>query len=228
MKNKVLRRVAMACLVLVTVIVVVLMSPIPRLAANSSGVLDACVNPGNGMMRLVDSNSACHANETFVEWNITGPQGPAGPQGPQGPAGAQGQQGPPGASAGGPPFVWVCTPANLDAPQFGNELDIFNGSGTAANVAAHFLSADGTNLAGNTVPGLNPPATFPGQTGNNTVTLASQNTMIITFANGVGTRQANPSTLLATISVVSDRPVVVAYNIPSVSRQSTPCSLLPR
>jgi hypothetical protein len=61
------------------------------------------------------------------------------------------------------------------------------------------------------------------------VTLAAQSTLIIPFVNGVGSRQANPSTILATISVVSvDQPIVVAYNIPSVSRQSTPCSLLPK
>src|SRR5215831_17689596 len=97
-----LRRAGVACLAFVAVAFLVIMMPTKVLAAYSPGVLDACVNPGNGMMRLVDSSAACHAHETFVEWNITGPQGPAGPQGPQGPAGA---------SAGGPPFVWVCTPA---------------------------------------------------------------------------------------------------------------------
>jgi len=214
-----LRRAGVACLAFIAVAVLALMMPTTELAAYSPGVLDACVNPGNGMMRLVDSSAACHANEAFVEWNITGPQGPAGPQGPQGPAGA---------SAGGPPFVWVCTPASIDAPAFGNEVDIFNGSATTANVAAHFLATDGSNLAGAVVPGLNPPATYPGQTGTNTVTLAPQSTLIIPYANGVGTRQANPSTLLASVSVVSDQPIVVAYNVPSVSRQSTPCGLLPR
>src|SRR5262249_2242859 len=102
MKIAFLRRAGLACLAFVAVAVLILLAPTARIAAHSSGVLDACVNPGNGMMRLVDSSAACHANETFVEWNITGPQGPAGPQGP------------PGASAGGPPFTWVCTPGNYD------------------------------------------------------------------------------------------------------------------
>src|SRR5215831_16616244 len=213
-----LRRAGVACLAFVAVAVLVVMMPTTVLAAHSPGVLDACVNPGNGMMRLVDSSAACHANETFVEWNITGPQGPAGPQGPQGPAGS---------SAGGPPFVWACTPANLDQAEFGNELDIFNGSTMTANVAAHFLGRDGTNLAGSQVPGEPPGTKYPGQTGSTTVTLASQNTLIIPYDLGSGTRTGN-SGLLATIVVVSDQPIVVGYNIPFGALQATPCSLLPK
>ena len=74
----------------------VVMVPIAKLATSNSGVLSACVNPGNGNMRLVDSSSACHNNETFVEWNIEGPPGPIGPAGPQGPQGIQGVAGPTG------------------------------------------------------------------------------------------------------------------------------------
>ena len=152
-----------------------------------------------------------------------GPQGPAGPQGPPGP------QGPAGASAGGPPFVWVCTPANYDLANNGNnnEIDIFNGSASTANVAAHFLAKDGTNLAGSVVPGSNPVATYPGQTVGNTVTLASQNTLIIPYLTGQGVR-ATLNTLLATVVVVSDQPIVVGYNIPFGALQATPCSLLPK
>src|SRR5258707_6172629 len=218
------RRGSIACLGLVTV--VLLMALTTRVAANSSGMLDACINPGNGMMRLVDSSAACHANETFVEWNITGPQGPAGPQGPQGP---QGAQGPAGSSAGGPPFVWVCTPANYDIGNNGanNDIDIFNGSSTTANVAAHFLAKDATNLAGATVPGSNPPVTYPGQTGSTTVALPAQNTLIIPYQTGAGNR-ATDNGLLATVTVVSDQPIVVGFQIAFGAFQSTPCSLLPR
>ena len=59
----------------------VLAVPIAHLASGPSNVLEACVNPGNGGMRLVDSNTPCHNNETRVQWNIMGPQGPQGPQG---------------------------------------------------------------------------------------------------------------------------------------------------
>ena len=52
---------------LVVVAGVLLMVLTTHVAASPSGTLDACVNPGNGMMRLVDSSAACHANESFVE-----------------------------------------------------------------------------------------------------------------------------------------------------------------
>src|SRR5580765_876721 len=100
--------------------------PIVKLATTSTaGVLEACVNPGNGNMRLVDASTDCHNNETRVSWNIEGQPGPAGPQGPIGPAGPQGLQGPAGAqgakgdtgpqgpqgpagpSSSGPPYVWI-------------------------------------------------------------------------------------------------------------------------
>jgi hypothetical protein len=146
--------------------------------------------------------------------------GPTGPPGPQGPAGA---------SSGGPPFVWVCTPANYDIGNNGanNEIDVFNGSSTTANVAVHFLAKDGTNLAGSVIPGTNPVATYPGQTGNNTVPLASQNTLIVPYQTGAGVRATN-NALLATVSVVSDRPVVVGYQIAFGAFHATPCSLLPK
>jgi len=213
-----LRRAGLACLAFLAVAVLVLLVPTAWIAAHSSGVLDACVNPGNGMMRLVDSSAACHANETFVEWNITGPAGPPGPPGPPGP------------SSGGPPFTWVCTPANYDLGGSGNnsDINIFNGSATTANVAAHFLSKDGTNLSGLQIPGAPPGTNYPGQTGSTTVTLAPLNTMILFYLTGSGTRDANPSTLLATVIVTSDQPIVVGYNIPFGALQATPCSLLPK
>src|SRR5215470_17696242 len=139
MNVAVMRSVVIACMTIVAVVLLIVL--VLSVSAGGSGVLDACVNPGNGMMRLVDSRAACHANETFVEWNITGPQGPAGPQGPQGPAGA---------SAGGPPFVWACTPAFFPGSPSNNiqtNLYIFNGSSTTANVAMHLLDKNGNNLA---------------------------------------------------------------------------------
>ena len=70
--------------------------PIVKLATNTAGVLEACVNPGNGMMQLVDASTPCHSNETRVSWNIEGPAGPVGPVGPAGPAGPAGPIGPGG------------------------------------------------------------------------------------------------------------------------------------
>ena len=221
-----LRRAGIACLAFVAVAVLVLMMPATRLAAHSSGMLDACINPGNGMMRLVDSSAACHANEKFVEWNITGPQGPAGPQGPQGPAGPQG---PPGASSGGPPFVWVCTPATLVQPENGNGFTfIFNGSSMAAKVAANFLNKDGTNLSGSVIPGSNPVANYPGQTGSNTVSLASHHTLFINYQTG-NLDPASGGAMLATVLVTSDQPVTVSSTLdPSAVISAFPCALLPK
>src|SRR5215470_15432413 len=120
MNNLSVRLAGIACLALVAVLIIA--APPATVSANPSGVLDACVNPGNGMMRLVDSGAECHPNEGLVEWNITGPQGPQGPE---------------GSSAGGPPFVWVCTPASFPNAGGGPRADlyVFNGSSSAANVA---------------------------------------------------------------------------------------------
>ena len=129
-------------------------------------------------------------------------------------------------SSGGPPFVWVCTPANYD---FGNngqaEIDIFNGSATTANVAAHFLAKDGTNLAGQPIPVTNPVVNYPGQTGNATVAVASLNTLIIPYQSGGGLRSQSNG-LLASVRVTSDQPVVVGSNLFSGPPQAVPCMFM--
>ena len=71
--------------------------------AADPAVLYACVNPGNGNLRLVDASVACHSNETRVQWNVAGPAGPSGPAGPAGATGAVGPAGTNGVDAGGPP-----------------------------------------------------------------------------------------------------------------------------
>ena len=201
MSAAVVRRTGLVCVGLVAIVLLIVLT---RVMAVSPTVLEACVSPGNGMMRLVSASTACHANETPVSWNNEGPAGPAAPPGPTGP------QGPPGADAGGPPFVWVCTPANVDIGNNNSgEIDIFNGSSdTSANVAAHFLAKDGTNLAGASIPGTNPVATYPGQTGSDTVALGPRNTLNIPYQIGAGIR-ANDNGLLASVAVTSDQPIVV-------------------
>ncbi len=250
--NPWVRRTVIGGLTVVALLVVLV--PIAKLATTSSGVLEACINPGNGGMRLVDSSTACHNNETRVSWNATGPvgppgptgatgpagpsgpagangtngtngaAGPPGPTGPAGPAGATGATGPAGPSSAGPPYVWVCTPANYD---IGNnstaEIDIFNGSGTDANVTTHFLAKDGTNLAGATIPGTS--ATYPGQTGNATVVVASHNTLILPYQTGQGQRSLL-NTLMASVMVTSDQPIVIGSQMANGPPNAIPCSLL--
>ena len=223
MSAVVVRRTGLVCLCLVVIGVFVVWT---RVMAVAPTVLEACVNPGNGMMRLVDASSACHANENRVSWNSEGPTGPPGPPGPTGPPGPQGEPGEDGGSSG-PPFEWVCTPANIDlGGNNSGEIDIFNGSDdTTANVAAHFLSADGTNLGGLNVPGSNPPENYPGQTGTNTVAVAPRNTLIIKYTSGTGVRTTLSSSLLTSVFVTSDQLIGVGFQLTGLPN-ATPCSRL--
>jgi hypothetical protein len=219
-------------------------------AAADAAVLEACVNKGSGMMRLVDAATNCHANESRVQWNEVGPAGPAGPTGPTGPTGATGPTGPTGAtgptgptgpagpageSAGGPPYVAVCTPTNyFNAGTTNAQLYVFNGGASTANVAVNFLSKDGVNLAGTNVPvsmGFvapgDPIPTWPGQAGATTVPLAAASTMIVPWVTGEG----NPVTatnLAVTIRITSDQPVVAGHNIQFSGFHVTQCVSLPK
>src|SRR5712692_914870 len=62
-----------------------------------TAVIFACVNPA-GQTRIVGQTQACLPNETRVQWNVAGPQGPPGPQGPAGPIGPAGAKGDTGAA----------------------------------------------------------------------------------------------------------------------------------
>jgi hypothetical protein len=230
MSNTFVRRAGVVCLGLVTL--VFLLTVAKRVSASPSAVLDACINPGNGMMRLVDSSTACHANESRVEWNVTGPQGPAGPQGPQGdpgPQGPQGPQGPAGSSAGGPPFVWVCTPVIFAgfADFERADLYVFNGSLTTANVSVHILDQSGNNLAGVTVPGSSPPVTYPGQTGSTTVPVSSLNTLDVQWTIPADNPEGGAN-IAHTATVTSDQPVAVGVDLQDFRFKEHPCSLLPK
>lgn len=152
---------------------------------------------------------------------LGGCKGPAGPQGPAGPPGPSG-------SGGGPPFVWVCTPANFHSGSSTNaDLFIFNGSAATANVSVNFLNKDGTNLAGLVVPGAVPAINYPGQAGAATVPLLSANTLIVNYK----TAQGNPATggnILASVRVTSDQPIAVGSNIEFSGFHLAPCSFVPR
>ena len=218
--------------------------------------LEACINKGNGAIRLVAPTTLCHANETRVQWNVIGPQGPAGPAGPAGPEGAAGPAGPAGpvgpagpagpagpqgpagadgaSAASGPPYVLVCTPANYHSGSATNaSAFIFNGSTSTANVAVHILNKDGVNLAGQPVPGAFPPnpgdpaPTYPGQTGAATVALPASNTMIVNWFMAQGDPAAGGN-VAATLRVVSDQPVAAGTNIQFSGFHPMPCTVLPR
>ncbi|HKO62797.1 MAG TPA: hypothetical protein VJV03_16655 [Pyrinomonadaceae bacterium] len=148
-----------------------------------------------------------------------GCQGPPGPQGPAGPAG-------PG---GGPPYVWTCTPAMY--PMSGSntraDLYIFNGSATTANIAVHILDKNGNNLAGVNIPGTNPAAPYPGQTGSATEALPASNTRIVTWQTPVDSPPGGPN-VSATVRVVSDQPITVGSDFQWSGFKPLPCTFLPK
>jgi hypothetical protein len=231
------RRTGLACVSLAGIVLFIVLAWVTASAHSPTEVLDACVNRVNGEMRLVAPDTSCRHNETHVSWNVTGPvgpmgpvgpTGPAGPTGPTGPQGPAGQDGADGSDAGGPPFVWVCTPGNLD---FGNngqaEVSIFNGSNTTATLATHFLAKNGANVSGGVIPTSNPVATYPGQTGASTVTVASKNTLILPFLLGGGLR-ATDNNLMASVEVISDQPIVVGMQMANGPLNAVPCNALPK
>jgi len=63
------------------------------------GIIHACVDDNNGKIRIVSGLEDCAKNESALDWNGLGPEGPqgetgpAGPQGETGPVGPQGPQG---------------------------------------------------------------------------------------------------------------------------------------
>jgi hypothetical protein len=244
MNTTISRRAGVVCFAVLAA--VFLAVPIAHLASSSPGILEACVNPGNGNMRLVDAAEACRNNESRVQWNVVGPVGPAGPAGPigpagpagptgatgatgpAGPAGPVGPAGPAGADAGGPPYVWACAPAYL-TNSGGNSravLSVFSGSGTTANVSVNILDIAGTNLAGASIPGAGGP-TYPGETGASTVAVASGATRHVDW---LMPQNSGPGAgVSVTVRVTSDQPVVVAsffqFNPLNMPNQ---CSLLPK
>ena len=229
MNLKLTRRSVIAC---ISVLACAVLVPIAMRAASNSTVLEACVNPGNGDLRLVDATTQCHNNETRVQWNVEGPAGPPGPTGPAGPSGPAGPTGatgpagptgatgptgpagPPGPSSGGAPFVWVCTPgrfsnAGSNAPA---ELYVFNGGASTANVSVNFLDKNGNNLAGHNIPGSPSPGTYPGEANGVTVALAVDHTRDLYWS--MPAVAPNPpfdgvTDVSFSIRIVSDQPIVV-------------------
>ena len=174
-------------------------------------------------MSITFVKRACVACFAFLALVLLiGCQGPPGPAGPAGPSG----------SGGGPPYVWVCTPAHW--PNMGSnsraDLYVFNGSTSTANVAVHILNKDGVNLFGQVIPGTAPPATYPGQTGAATVPVAPANTLIVTwqtpqaYTTPPGLDQTKVQT---TVRVVSDQSIAVGTNFQGLFHP-VPCSLLPK
>jgi hypothetical protein len=147
-----------------------------------------------------------------------GPPGPAGPAGPPGPAGS-----------GGPPYVWVCTPAYypMSAGSTRADLYVFNGGAATANIAVHILDRDGNNLSGVNIPGAVPAAAYPGQTAGATEALPAAHTKIMTWQVPHDHPPGGPN-VSAAVRVTSDQPVAVGSNFQFNGFKPLPCSPLPK
>jgi len=54
--------------------------------AQTDGVINACMVPSDGTIRIVADPAQCKKNETLLSWNIIGPKGDPGDAGQPGAA----------------------------------------------------------------------------------------------------------------------------------------------
>lgn len=137
-----------------------------------------------------------------------------------------------GGGGGGAPYVWICTPAYFSnaGSNTGADIYVFNGSGTNANVSVNILDKSGNNLAGHNIPGTSPAATYPGQTGNATVSIAPSNTLYLKWQTPVsgGPGFDGVTDVSYTVRVTSDQPIAVSSDFQWNGFHPVPCSLLPK
>jgi hypothetical protein len=249
------RRSVIAC---ISVIAGAVLVPIAMRAASSPGTLEACINPGNGNMRLVDSSTPCHNNESRVSWNITGPAGPQGPQGDTGPAGppgatgatgatgaagapgatgatgaagatgATGATGPVGPSSSGPPFVWVCTPAHLYHNGGNNTSNLYVFNGSATTAD---VAVNFLDINGTNLVGVTIPGASPETYPGETG--ASTTPLLSKHTRNLTWTMPHaspdPTTDVAyTIQVTSNQPIVVGANLLGSGFMPNQCEQLPK
>ena len=247
------RLAALPAVIALTAVVAVAGGMVVSSIPADDGTITGCYQKNNGQLRVVESASQCNPSELALTWQQQGPPGPQGPIGPQGPAGPQGAtgpqgltgpegpagpvgpegpQGPAGASSGGPPYVWVCTPASFPTVGGNSRADVyvFNGGAATASVTVDILGKSGNNLAGHNIPGTNPPANYPASSGPHSV--APANTLDVEFQTPVtGPPQGGfdgVTDVSYSVRVTSDQPVVVGSDFWWSGPKPLPCSPLPR
>jgi hypothetical protein len=151
--------------------------------------------------------------------------GCTGPPGPPGPPGSS--------SGGGPPYVFVCTPANFPGTGSNPRHDIyvFNGSSSTANVSVNILDKDGNNLLGQNIPGSNPAQNYTGHANGSTVPVLPAHTLNVNWLAPAtaGAPGLDGVTRVAfSVRVTSDQPIVVGHDFHWQEFVSVPCTLLPR
>jgi hypothetical protein len=89
---KMLQRLKLAWLLLLSAILLIVGLGVTAVAANSTGddIIFGAFQKENGMLRIISGPDEVRPSEELISWNKVGLPGPAGPQGPEGP------QGPPG------------------------------------------------------------------------------------------------------------------------------------
>jgi len=102
------------------------------------------------------------------------------------------------------------------------DLYVFNGSSATANIAVHILDKDGNNLAGVTIPGSSPAATYPGQTGASMEALLAGHTKIVTWPTPQDSPPGSPN-VSATVRVISDQPIAVGSDFQFSGFKPLPC-----
>lgn len=151
----------------------------PAAHVAASGVINACYQKNQGMLRLLQGTQKCRKSEVPISWNMTGIQGPPGPAGPAGPAGPVGATGPAGpvgpigaTGPAGPVGPTGATgPAGPQGPQ-----GIPGITGLAGLTCPAGQSITGFTLAGTLIcSGATPPPTCSSTTLTNTITGVKDN-----------------------------------------------------
>ena len=75
--------------------------PAPACDKQKADTIHACARKQDGRLRVVAGAANCKRGERAMQWNVEGPQGPAGAQGPAGTQGPAGARARPAGPAGG-------------------------------------------------------------------------------------------------------------------------------
>jgi hypothetical protein len=90
----------------------------------------------------------------------------------------------------------------------------------------NIFDKDGVNLAGVTIPGTAPAASYPGETGATTVPVLPDHTRIVTWQ--LPQSSTGDTNVSYSVRVTSNQPVVVGSNFQFGGFMPNSCSLSPR
>ena len=161
----------------------------PQAEAAPSDLIHACVQKGSGLTRIVRPGQSCRPYEQLVVWNVSGPQGPAGPAGSTGPVGPQGVDGPQGPIG----------PEGLQGPA--GPPGSGGGSGTPAKQVVGQMVIEGLNDP------ANPSSVFSVSIGVTNTGSASSG-----GGGGAGKAEFGPFAILKPIDALSPKLMLAAAN----------------